>query len=121
MINYADKYFCSGWTVDILIYLTDQLSYEFELYFQAEKLYGVYDNKTGTWNGVIQDIIGGQGDIAVDLGDRPDRCAALDCTLGYLFDGFNVLVRLEFTEDDVPQEGNMLSCVYYSNIYRLPT
>ena len=106
MINYTDQYCCSGWTVDVLNYLTDKLSYEFELYFQAEKVFGVYDNTTGEWNGVVQDIISGQGDIAVDLGNRPDRCAVLDCSLGYLFDGFNVIVRLEFSENDIPEKGN---------------
>ena len=84
----------------MLIDLTDKLSCQFDLYFQAEKMYGVYDNKTGKWNGVIQDIISGKGDIAVDLGIRPDRCTALDCSLGYLFDGFNAIIKLDFSNEE---------------------
>ena len=84
------------------------MSYEFELYFQAEKLYGVYVNETGKWNGGIQDIVSGKGDIGVDFTIRPGRCSALDCSLGYLFDGFNVIVKLEFSEEDSPEKGNSL-------------
>ena len=107
MINYADKYCCSGWTVDILIYLTDKLSYEFELYFQAEKLFGVYDDKTGTWNGVIQDLISGKADIAVDLTVRPDRCAVLDCSLGYISDGFNAILKQGYSKQDSSKKGKI--------------
>ena len=89
----------------MLIYLTDKLSCQFELYFQAEKLYGVYDKKTGKWNGIIQDIISGKGDISVELDLRPDRCAALDCSLGYLFDGFNAIMKLGFSKKDDYDEG----------------
>ncbi|XP_028410037.1 glutamate receptor ionotropic, NMDA 3A-like isoform X2 [Dendronephthya gigantea] len=105
VINYDElKYCCSGWTVDILIYLASKLPYEFELYFQAEKLYGVFDNKTGLWNGVIKDILSGKGDISVELGLRPDRCKILDCSLGYLYDGFNAIVKLEFPKHNDPKK-----------------
>ena len=106
MINYSDKYCCSGWTVDILIYLTDKLSYEFELYFQAEQAYGIYDDKTGAWNGVVQDLISGKADIAVDLTVRPDRCAVLDCSLGYISDGFNAILKQESSQKDRNKKGN---------------
>ena len=105
MINYADKYCCSGWTIDVLIYLANKLSYEFELYFQAEKLVGVYNNETGKWNGVIQDIISGKGDIAIGLSIFPDRCSALDCSLGYLVDGFNAIFKLR--KKDISKKGNI--------------
>jgi hypothetical protein len=97
VINYADKYCCSGWTVEILLYFSNKFSYDFELYFQAENIFGVYDNKTGEWNGVIQDVITGKGDLGTYLSIRPDRCYVLDCS-SYLQDGFNVLLKLKKSE-----------------------
>ena len=90
----------------MLIDLTGRLSYEFELYFQADELYGVYDNTTGKWNGVIQDIISGKGDIAVDVSIRPDRCLVLDCSLGYLVHRYNAIIKLEFSEEKKEEGGN---------------
>ncbi len=99
MINYADKYCCSGLVVDVLNYFTDKFSHEFELYFQAENRFGAYDNETGKWNGEVQDIISGKGDIALDLTFSPERCSALDCSqLGYISDGFNAVLKLELSE-----------------------
>ena len=81
------------------------MSYEFELCFQAEKLFGVYNNETGKWNGMMQDIISGKGDIAIDLNTLPDRCRALDCSLGYLTDGLNAMFKLR--EKDTSKKGNI--------------
>lgn len=95
-------------TVDVLLFLLyHNYAFQFELYFQAENFYGVYDNDTAQWNGVVQDIIARKGDLAVDLTLRPDRCAELDCSLGYLFDGVNVIVRLEFPDKNGPENGNL--------------
>ena len=98
MIDYADKYCCSGLVVDVLNYLTDKFSHEFELYFQAEQLFGVYDNETGKWNGEMQDVISGKGDIVLNLAFNSDRCRALDCSLGYISDGLNAILKLESSE-----------------------
>lgn len=106
MINHADKYCCSGWTVDILIRLSLQLSCTFILYFQAEGIYGVYDNVTGSWNGVVQDLITGKGDIAVDLALVSNRCMVVDCSLGYLFDGFNAIVKLGMSVQEMENSEN---------------
>ncbi len=95
------------------MYFTDKLSYEFELYFQAEKLYGVYDNETGKWNGMIQDIISGKGDLGLDLSILPDRCSALDCSLGYLADGANVIFKLG--EKDISKKGKKLTWSSFIN------
>ena len=70
------------------------MSYEFELYFQAEQIFGVYDNKTGTWIGEVQDILTGKGDLVADLGLFPSRSKVLDSSQGYLLLGFNVLTKL---------------------------
>ncbi|XP_046843074.1 glutamate receptor ionotropic, NMDA 1-like [Xenia sp. Carnegie-2017] len=106
VINHADKYCCSGWTVDILIRLSLQLSCTFILYFQAEGIYGVYDNVTGSWNGVVQDLITGKGDIAVDLALVSNRCMVVDCSLGYLFDGFNAIVKLGMSAQEMENTEN---------------
>lgn len=54
---------------------------------------------------MIKDILSGKGDISVELGLRPDRCDVLDCSLGYLYDGFNAIVKLGFPEHDGAEKG----------------
>ena len=116
MINYADKYCCSGLEVDVLLYLTSKLSYEFELYFQHEKQFGVYNKTTGRWNGEVHDILIGKGDIAIDLVVRPDRCTALDCSLGYIADGFNAIVKLGYSKGHASEKGND-QCSSFCRLY----
>lgn len=93
-INHQERFCCSGLTVDVITYLNDHMPYSFELYFQEDKLYGVYDKDNGTWNGVLADILSGKGDFNVDLFLTPQRCIAFGCSQGYIWDGYNTLTKV---------------------------
>lgn len=105
VIDYAERFCCSGLTIDVLAYLEDLISYQFELYFHEEQLYGVRDKINGTWNGILGDVMSGKGDVAADLFLNPERCTALDCSLGYLFTGFNAITKI--SEEKIQKKGSV--------------
>ena len=88
IINRDNVFCCSGLSINIIIYLNNAIpNYLFELYFQEEKLYGAYNNDSGTWNGIVADILNGKGDLGIDLTLSAQRCIHLGCSLGYLLEG----------------------------------
>lgn len=115
VINRDDRYCCSGLTIDVITYLDNHMSskseesHEFELYFQEEQLYGVYNKENGTWNGIFADILSGKGDVGIDLSLTPQRCLVLDCSLGYFMSGFNTIAtvsKINIEKKDSSLAGN---------------
>lgn len=111
VINRDDLFCCSGLSIDIMIYLNNTSPYLFEFYFQEEKVYGAYDNDSGTWNGIVGDILSGKGDLGIDLTLSAQRCIHLDCSLGYLFEGFNVITKV--LEKNHRKKGRAKSTLWY--------
>ena len=108
VINHDDLFCCSGLSIDIIIYLNNTIpNYLFELYFQEEKLHGAYNNDSGTWNGIVSDILNGKGDLGIDLTLSVQRCRHLDCSLGYLLEGYKVLTKA--SEKNIGMKGKQKS------------
>ena len=108
VINHDDLFCCSGLSIDIIIYLNNTIpNYLFELYFQEEKLHGAYNNDSGTWNGIVADILNGKGDLGIDLTLSVQRCRHLDCSLGYLLEGYKVLTKA--SEKNIGMKGKQKS------------
>ena len=46
-----------GYVVDLIKALGKQVKFKYEMYIVADGNYGAFDERTGKWNGMIQDLI----------------------------------------------------------------
>ncbi|CAD5215980.1 unnamed protein product [Bursaphelenchus okinawaensis] len=54
----------TGYCIDLLVKIQEQLNFTYEIYEVPDKKFGVLES-TGNWNGLIGDLISGQADMAI--------------------------------------------------------
>ena len=86
------KLCCFGFSIDLLKILESELRFVPEIYFIAN---GHFDEKTGTWNGIVHELVSGKGDLALDLFLSGERTKYIDFSFPYLPLALNVLVEKE--------------------------
>ena len=59
------RHCCTGFMIEVLLWLERDLDVQFELYMVEDRKYGAYDHKTKKWNGMIQDLIEEKAEIAL--------------------------------------------------------
>merc|ERR1712142_826332 len=58
-----DKY--EGFLLDLVTALADKLGFDFSLEMIGDGRYGRYDSDTGSWSGMIGEVMSGAADMAV--------------------------------------------------------
>ena len=53
-MSFREKY--EGFVVDLIQKLSQEVKFKYEMYLVADKKYGNYDEKTGSWTGLIKDL-----------------------------------------------------------------
>ena len=92
------KLCCFGFSIDVLNILARELGFVPEIYFVADGHYGNFDEKTGKWNGIVQELVSGRGDLALDLALSGKRAKYIEFSFPYVPLALNVLVKKGHSE-----------------------
>ena len=58
-VHVEDKYCCSGFCIDLLKKLAEEIGFDFKLYQVQDQKWGS-KNEQGEWNGLIKDLVGNE-------------------------------------------------------------
>ena len=84
----------SGYMVDILDLIETKLDCKFNIQLAEDGNWGNYDETTGTWSGVVGEVINKKVDMAVmDLTIIPAREKGLAFTVPFLYTGMTILYK----------------------------
>ena len=83
---------CSGVSIDLLVMMQDELGFQSEIYFTPDGNYGDLDEETNTWNGIVQEVLSGQADFAIDISVNSVRAQYLEFANSFIHLALNVLV-----------------------------
>ncbi|CAD5119499.1 DgyrCDS8104 [Dimorphilus gyrociliatus] len=87
---------CSGFCIDLLLKLSKELHFDFELFQVRDGKWGAYNTDRGEWNGLIKDILDKEADMVVtSLKINPERAAAIDFSVPFLETGISIIVRVQ--------------------------
>ncbi|XP_077980001.1 glutamate receptor ionotropic, NMDA 2D-like isoform X2 [Glandiceps talaboti] len=85
-------YCCIGLCIDLLLKLSEDLGFNYDLYIVDDQKFGALEN--GTWNGIVGDILKGKADASIaTLLDTADRSAVIDTSVSFMKSGISVLVK----------------------------
>lgn len=84
---------CYGASIDFLKFLQRDLGFDTEIYITPDGQYGKLNVVNGTWNGIINEIISGKADLALDLAGSLERAKAVDMLYPCIASAMNILVQ----------------------------
>lgn len=83
---------CYGLSVDLLTVVARELGFRFDLYLAEDGLFGKRNNRNGTWNGVMGELVSGRAQLAfAALSVSTHRAEVVDFTTPYYFSGVSFL------------------------------
>ena len=86
------QFCCFGAAIDCLKFLQRDLGFEAEVYLTPDGQYGTFNVTSGTWNGVVNELVSGNGDLAIDLSLNVERAGAVDLLHPNIPLSLNILV-----------------------------
>jgi ionotropic glutamate receptor NMDA 3A len=100
-INKIKAKCCSGYMIDLLKNLANDLKFEFDLYFSHDKKYGYFTNSTKTWSGAINHVISDVAHMAAgSYSINEDRLEYMDFSVPFLYSGYSLLIKHEIKGAD---------------------
>ena len=84
---------CFGASIDFLKFLQRDLGFDAEIYLTPDGQYGKLDIVNGTWNGIVNELISGKVDLALDLADNMDREKVISTVYPCIASAMNILVE----------------------------
>lgn len=84
---------CFGASIDFLKFLQRDLGFDTEIYLTPDGQYGKLDIVNGTWNGMVNEIISGKADLALDLAGSLERAKVVDMLYPCIASAMNILVQ----------------------------
>jgi len=76
-----------------LKFLQRDLGFDSEIYITPDGQYGKLNYANGAWNGVMNEIISGKADLALDLAGSLERAKAVDMLYPCIPSAMNILVQ----------------------------
>lgn len=83
---------CFGVSIDLLVMMQNELGFRSEIYFTPDGNYGDFDEETKSWNGIVQEVLTGKADFAIDISMNALREKYLDFANPFIHLALNVLV-----------------------------
>lgn len=84
---------CFGASIDFLKFLQRDLGFDTEIYLTPDGQYGKLDIVNDTWNGMVNEIISGKADLALDLAGSLERAKVVDMLYPCIASAMNILVQ----------------------------
>ncbi|XP_046844011.1 glutamate receptor ionotropic, NMDA 1-like [Xenia sp. Carnegie-2017] len=93
-----DVYCCSGFCIDLLQLLADNINFTYEVHLSKDGKFGSYNEKPGhkdkKWNGMVEEILEDQADMIVaSLTINNERAKVIDFTKPFKYEGKTILVK----------------------------
>lgn len=83
-----------GYVADLLKALSKQIGFKYNIQLVADGRYGTPNNTTGTWSGMMGEVVTGKVDMAVaDLTITSGREQAVDFSYPFMFHGITILYK----------------------------
>ena len=101
---------CFGVSIDLLAMIQDELGFQSEIYFTPDGNYGDFDEETKSWNGIVQEVISGKADFAIDISMNTLREKYLDFAHPFIGLALNVLVLKDLEVNDGKRYSYALQC-----------
>ena len=83
---------CYGVSIDLLVMMQNELGFKSEIYFTPDGNYGDFDREKQEWNGIVQEVLSGQADLAIDISMSAIRQEYLDFAHPFIHLALNILV-----------------------------
>lgn len=91
---------CFGASIDFLKFLQRDLGFDTEIYLTPDEQYGKLNTVTGTWNGIMNEIISGKADLALDLSMNMDRAKVVHMVYPCIASAMNILVQKQHSNGE---------------------
>ncbi|KAF4517319.1 hypothetical protein B566_EDAN007271 [Ephemera danica] len=92
MLSGNDRF--EGYISDLVEELSKLLGFNYEIHLVPDGAYGVLNQNTGEWNGMIKELLGERADLAVsDLTITAQREQVVDFSMPYMTVGIGILYR----------------------------
>lgn len=92
---------CYGYSVDLIIHLALFLGFQADVYIVEDGNYGGYDNNTGTFNGMVGDVLHKKADMAVaGLTINTDRQPYVDFTVPFMRAEIGIVTLKQITNSN---------------------
>lgn len=86
---------CAGLSIDLLNILSEKMAFDFDLFEVADRSFGVENEITGEWNGLIRALQDRQADMVLTaLQITPKRNKLIEFSMPYLETGTTIVVSL---------------------------
>ncbi|KAJ8317860.1 hypothetical protein KUTeg_002951 [Tegillarca granosa] len=86
---------CAGLCIDLLRILSERMRFDYTLYEVPDQTWGLPDERTGEWNGLIRQIMDGQADmILTSLKITPKRNEHIAFSVPFLETGIAIVVSI---------------------------
>lgn len=106
---------CFGSSIDFLKFLQRDLGFDTEIYLAPDGQFGKYDNATGNWSGIMNEIISGRADLALDLAMNMQRMKVVEMAYPTVPSSLNILVKKEDSDSKVGMFGFCVRCSLIGN------
>jgi len=83
----------TGWNPDIIARLASDLNFTYDFIQPDDLRYGGYNAETGTWNGMMGDILNKKTDFTMALSINTERSTFIDFTQSFFEDQASFIVR----------------------------
>ena len=83
---------CFGVSIDLLGMMQNELGFRSEIYFTPDGNYGDFDEETKAWNGIVQEVLSGKADFAIDISMNALREEYLEFAHPFIHLALNILV-----------------------------
>lgn len=97
---------CFGASIDFLKFLQRDLGFDTEIYLTPDGQYGKLDPSKGKWTGIVNEIVSGKADLAIDLSVSMQRSKFIDMLYPNVPTALNILVK---TENSHGKQGTSIS------------
>ncbi|XP_078043085.1 uncharacterized protein LOC144473254 isoform X1 [Augochlora pura] len=83
---------CYGLTIDLMSLVSRELGFRYDLYVVKDGLFGKRNGRSGTWNGIMGELVTGRAQLAfAPLSVSAHRAKVVDFTTPYYFSGVSFL------------------------------
>ncbi|XP_048577023.1 glutamate receptor ionotropic, NMDA 3B [Nematostella vectensis] len=103
-LNRTEKYCIYGIAVDLMIIIESRLGVRFEYYYIEDGNFGIFNKRTGHWNGIVEDLMHNEADMGVGLAITHERAKVIDFAEPNSKIGLAIIVKINNAEHQEPND-----------------
>ncbi|XP_074598928.1 glutamate [NMDA] receptor subunit 1-like isoform X2 [Brevipalpus obovatus] len=94
MDEQGKTYCCKGYCIDMLVKLSEEMGFVYDLYIVFDRRFGIFDHQNGTkrWSGLVGELVHKKADMVVaPLTINPERAKVIDFSKPFKYQGITML------------------------------